>query len=801
MKIYIDLSNLMAVDFLTGIQRVVKEIVIRMTESRKNELVLMTYSHITNVYRRIDNQKFYDFFAHGKGNRTSAITTEKINPADIPSGAVFFDIDSVWNSRVKRSWLFPILKQNGVKIVTQLYDLIPITHPQFCHENTAMNFMVYTGANIKYADLIITSADATVKALNELTDRLGAERKKTVVVPLGSDFVHKDSNSEIPDKKAAEIAENSKYILMVGTIEPRKNHSLVIDALENGLAEKGIKVIFAGRIGWNVEKLEKRIKSHPLFNKRLFFFEKPNDATVDMLYKNAFAVAFPTFNEGFGLPVIEAFQRGTPVIASDIGVLHEVAGDMAEYFDPTDKDDFIRCVSRLADDENAYRALKEKVKKFVPFTWNQSAQAMENAVMSVSENSKSVPENTNIKQIVCLTARNDDILATLPYIEKFMPFIKEIILCTPDKNVSELKKLYKGRLDMKFLTDSEILNGNPLPDDHSTRNFFLRCLAMKNPVIDDVFIMTDDDYRPLRTIKQENFIKDGKYLAYYCYDLNEWQGTYGNPTSFDVCMKKSREFLSKNGYPTMMYSSHQPQVIDKRIFNEMTAEYPETISQGLCEWCSYFNYGIRKYPDMFETVPYVSMGWPGTRSDWDIYVRPKEFLFENHYSVLYEKGRVFYGLSDELNDDTIEENQIKIMRYSEELNRQLTDREVYNAYCEGYLLQYREIPSFFINCGQDNSITINAPEYIVMKNSGWTRIPVKMKIQTKSEKILLMYWFSDENGNNISAVAKQEIDINKPEFILPVVTLPFKQQCVFNFRVMIEDKNTAADAVMIANVV
>ncbi|MBR1592678.1 MAG: glycosyltransferase family 4 protein [Ruminococcus sp.] len=801
MKIYIDLSNLMAVDFLTGIQRVVKEIVVRMTENGKNELILMTYSHVINVYRRIDNKKFHDFFAYGKGSREAAVTAEKINLTDIPSGAVFFDIDSVWNSRLKRSYIFPVLKQNGVKIVTQLYDLIPITHPQFCHENTVMNFMIYTGANIKYADLIITSADATVKALDELTDRLHMQRKKTLVVPLGSDFARSGNSSEAPDKNVLKIARNRRYILMVGTVEPRKNHSLVIDALENGLSEKGISVIFAGRIGWNVEKLEKRIKSHPLFGKNLFFIEKPSDATVDMLYKNAFAVAFPTFNEGFGLPVIEAFQRGTPVIASDIGVLHEVAGDMAEYFDPTDKDDFIRCVSRLADDENAYNLLKGKIKKYVPFTWNQAAEAMENAVMSVSEKQKSVPGNLDIKQMVCLTARNEDILSTLPYIEKFMPFIKEMVLCTPDKNADELKELYKGRLEIKFLTDSEILNGNSLPDDHSTRNFFLRCLAMKNPVIDDVFIMTDDDYRPLRTIRQEDFVRDGKYLAYYCYDLNEWQGTYGNPTSFDVSMKKSREFLGNNNYPTMMYSSHQPQVIDKRIFNEMTEKYPDIISQGLCEWCSYFNYGIGTYPDMYMTVPYVSMGWPGARSDWDIYVKPKEFLFENHYSVLYEKGRVFYGLSEELNENTAEENQIKILRYSEELNKQLIGREVYNSYCEGYLLQYREIPSFVVTLGEDDSMVINAPEYIVLKNSGWTRIPVKMRLKTESEKILLMYWFSDENGNNISAVAKQQVDINQPEFLLPVVTPPFKRQCVFNFRVMPEDKNIAADAVMIANVV
>ena len=803
MKIYIDLSNLMIVDFVTGIQRVVREVVLRMLENKKNEYILMTYSFRKNSFQQLDNEKFYNYFMNGTGEKSDIFFARKIEFRDIPSGAVFFDIDSVWNSYLKRGYLFPILKNNGVKIITQLYDIIPITHPQFCREITTTNFMLYLTANLKYADLIITSASATVDALNELTDRLSIERKKTKVVPLGCDFVQKKKSLAEIDENVKNITKDSKYILMVGTIEPRKNHSIVIDALESGLAEKGIKAVFAGRIGWNVEKLEKRIKEHPLYNKQLFFVEKPNDATVDYLYKNAYAVAFPTFNEGFGLPVIEAFQRGTPVIASDIKVIHEVAGDFAHYFDNTNKDDFVRCVNELLENPQEYSEMKEHLKDFVPFTWNECAEAMENAVTLA--NSKKVPDNISVKQMVCLTARNDDILATLPFIDKFMPFITEMVLCCPDRNVDELKEKYKGRIELKFLTDSEVLSGESLPDDHATRNFFLRCLALKNPVIDDVFIMTDDDYRPLRMISQADFIKENSYLAYYCYDLQEWKGTYKNPTSFDVSMKKTCKFLKDNNYPTMMYSSHQPQIIDKNIFNEMTGKYPEIKTQGLCDWSVYFNYGISKYPDMFRTVPYVSMGWPGAISDWDLYVQPKEFMFENHYDFLYQKGRVFEGLREDLHENTESENLQKVMRYITEIQKQTSGRDIYKSYSESYWIQYRELPSFAVICADSQTIAIHAPVYIQFKNRDWTRVPFTIDRDLidiiGSEKILLMYWFSDDMGGNLSPVNKIQIDTENLDFMLTVFTTIFSERCVFNLRIIVEDKDITASASIQANII
>ena len=807
MKFYIDLSNLMLVDFLTGIQRVVREVTVRLLENKEHEFILLSYSHRKKAFQRLNNERFIRYFTEGDIDRFSILTPQVIEIRDIPSGSVFFDIDSVWNSRLKRSWLFPILKQKGVKIVTQLYDLIPITDPQFCHDNTTANFMMYVGANIKYADLIITNAQTTVKALDDLADKLGVPHKPAIVVPLSADFTNngaKDTREEV-NEEAKEIAAKGKYLLMIGTIEPRKNHSLVIDALENGLAAAGMNAVFAGRIGWNVEELEQRINEHKLLGKNLFFVEKPNDATVDYLYKNAFAVAFPTFNEGFGLPLIEAFMRGTPVVASDIGVLHEVAGDYADYFDPHDKNSLTECVKSLMNDDAKYQSRKERLKSYVPFTWDQSAEAMMKALETLGENPKKVPEGTTIKQLVCLTARNDDILATLPFIEEFMPFITEMVLCTPDKNVEEIKERYKGRLTLKFLTDSQILDGRSLPEDHGTRNFFLRALALRNPIFDDVFIMTDDDYRPLRTITIEDFIKDGAYNAYYSYDLNEWEGRYNRPTSFDLQQFRTKKFLEENGYPTMMYASHQMQVIDRRIYNEMTEKYDYIIDKGVCEWATYFNYGIKTYPDMFRAIPYVSMCWPGTKSDWNVFLQPKEFLFENHYSILYKDGHVFEGLREDFHENVREENQIKIMRFARELQLQQEAKDVYKSYCDSYFLLYRESPSFCAVAGAEDNIAVSAPAYFMAKAKSCTRIPFTIDRniieRIGSKDITVNYWFVDEAGVHLTPVGRQSIDLNNLSFLLPVVCPQGSERCVMNIRVILEDKEIAGSAAIRAVIV
>lgn len=786
MNIYIDLTNLMKVDFVTGIQRVARETIIRLLKRKDLSLFLLECSPYPEKFTLLDNASFMDFFAYGKGSKKNISLPKTISIYDIPSGSVFFDIDSVWNTRLKRSFLLPILHASGVKIVTLLYDLIPITHPQYCHKNTVMNFMMYTGAVIEYADLVITSAKATQNALDDLCDRLGKPRKKCVVVPLGCDFAHNKSTDGIPSQNVTDIAKKGKYLLMVGTIEPRKNHTLLINALDSGLE---INVVFAGRIGWNVENLEKCIRNHPMLGKRLFFAENCSDTDIDFLYKNAFMVAFPTYNEGFGLPIIEAFQRNTPVIASDIAVLREVAGDFADYFPLNDKDAFIRIVHGYLNNMDKYSLKKERLKNFKPYTWDESAEATAEC-FEMFKAKKQITVIPTVKQMVILTARNSDILQTLPFIENFMQFIKEIVVCCPTQNVSEIKQSYKGSLKLTFLTDDDVLNGNPLPSDHTVRNFFLRCCIMQSDVLDDVFIMSDDDYRPLFPIEENVFIKDGRYTAYYCYNLNEWKGTYNNDTSFDLSIFRTRDFLSANGYPTLQYSSHQPQIIERRIYLEMLSRYSDIQLKGLDEWSTYFNYAIFHYPEKFRKEVYVSMCWPQNASDWDLYVCPKQFLFENHYSALYGKDMIFDGFTETFQSTVISENVLKSSRFMKHLNGQVIAKNIVNCWQNEYFFRYGEIPSFTVFMSQEN-LSSAAPEYIQLKSDCWSRIDVAFQneVHNFSSSLSVIFEFSDISGKTILQNNEIPVRPSDTDITIPVKTPPFGFTGFMTFRVLALDKS------------
>ncbi|MBQ8983572.1 MAG: glycosyltransferase family 4 protein [Lachnospiraceae bacterium] len=721
MRIYIDVTNLIRVTFVTGIQRVVREVVLRMLRKEEFDVVLMNYNEGYQIFESVDVSRFTAYFERNEGEKSEIVINRKIDLNQMQPGDVFFDIDSVWNLPLRRSVLLPELKANGVKIAVYVYDIIPITHPQYCHGQTVYKFMNYIGAYLQYADLIIASAQSTLDAIDELLDQLELPHIPGVVSWLGSDFSSKTFQAEDVAEEAQTAVEAGRYVLMIGTIEPRKNHTLVLDAFDNRLFDQGVNLILAGKIGWNVDTLQKRIESHPMLHKQLFFLEGMNDATIDYLYKHAFCVAFPTFNEGFGLPIIEAFQRGTPVLASDIPILREVGGENCAYFDLASWENFANGLEQWIQNPEQYEIYKNRVNQYQPVTWDTVSDTISDALISVIRPYPySVPDR--VRQMVYLTARIDDLLASLPFVEHFMPFIEELVLCCPDSMPEEMKKRYTGRMQIKYLTDSELLDGQELPKDHAKRNFFLRCQAIRKDVLDDVFIMADDDYRPLYQITSEIYLHDGKYIGYYCYNLEDWKGDQSTPTSFDLSMFYTRDFLKEHGYSTRMYDSHMPQIIDRRGFLEMLDKYPGIDSQGLSDWSMYFNYMSTTYGDVIENRPYVTMSWPGMPSGWDMMVYPEQLIFENYYSELYEDGELFADCSKTYYDGIEHENMDKIVRYMKIQADHNHARVMFKSYCAGYEMRYGEYPMFYIHMTEEQCV-IMIPQYVMISENNFTRIP------------------------------------------------------------------------------
>ena len=765
--VYIDLSRLCLTKFTTGIQRVAREIVLRMLKDPSLEVTLLADMPSHTEWRVLPHDAFTEFYTKGTGSPYGTGKTVIVRPREIESGAVFFDIDSAWNMPMHRSWLFPILREHGVTVVPHLYDLIPVTEPQYFYSETTRQFLVWVTAVLQNASHIICNAGATKAALAKLCGELECDTPPCTVIPLGADFKQggKAEQAPLPEGLTPE-----KYVLMVGTIEPRKNHALLLDAVKP-LSERGIKVVFAGRIGWNMDAFQKKMAAHPQNGTDFFFFEGPTDAVIRALYANALAVVFPTKNEGFGLPVIEAYQHGTPVLASDIPVLREVGGELADYFDNTSVDSLVAAVDRLlAGDTRAKK--KEAIAAYRPRTWDATAADMAAALAGFSQKTGTVPAETRISQMVVLTARNDDLLRTLPYLDAFLPFIERLLVCCPERNIAELREKWHGRIQLSFFTDEELLGGAPLPKDHTRRNFFLRCLLMEKAPLDDVFIMTDDDYRPLLPLTQEFFLKDGRMRGYYCYDLREWHGTQGNYTSYDLSMFRTRDFLTGEGLPALQYSSHQPQIIDRRIYLEMLAQYPHISGDGLDEWSTYFNYGIAVHPDRFAAVPYTSIGWPGAITDWTLWCQPSGLYFENFYDALYENGRIFADLSREYNAGTVaSENMEKVQRWITELGKQQQTSAALAMFRSVYHSQYHMMPELSLCEDGDGAAVFRLPKLICIPAGAFVRLRLMTDDTLRRKGAVLRYGVQNTEGRFV--IPQQEIrlaDLDSrlhPELVLP----------------------------------
>ena len=381
MKIYIDVSVLTLATFVTGIQRVTREIAVRLIQTDGENIVLLHYNAKENTYHRIDNNKFCSFYMKGEGVKNRMITSCKILLSEMEEGSVFFDLDAAWMCRVKRSYLLPILKKQGVRIVAHIYDVISVTHPQYCLERGVYNFMDFIGAHLQYADDIIVNAQATVSELEKLAMALKVELPTCHVVPLGADF---GENRVVRDDQVSEelrrIANDRPYILMVGTIEPRKNHKLVLKAYEAGLKDLGYNIVFAGYMGWNMEDFDAELKAHPDYNRRIFHLVGQNDQAITYLYQHARFLAFCSYTEGFGLPLIEGIMRGTPVIATDIPVSREVAGDYCIWFPQDDAKALCDIIQYYHENEDEYLMRKKMLKEFQGTTWERCGEMMREVV-------------------------------------------------------------------------------------------------------------------------------------------------------------------------------------------------------------------------------------------------------------------------------------------------------------------------------------------------------------------------------------------------------------------------------------
>ena|GEM_PF-655409 len=363
--IYLDCSYIYKVPSdNAGLQRVTRSIT-RETMMRRNDICPAAL---------LDDGVFYKLTEIPMPN--DAPFSHKGEPIYFKAGDIYFVLDSTWDKRILER-LSP-LKKYGVTTGAMYHDLIPITHSSVCGINKDI-FSEWVLETAKYADFFTCNSNATKESLKREAAKLYPSREINDDIAfsfhLGANISTYDGEY-VPSRDALLRAfnGNSTY-LIVSTIEPRKNHTMLLDAFDQiwkGFPE--IKLCFIGKEGWMIEEVVKRIRSHPMLNSNLFWLEGVNDKDVQWAYRKAKCVLYPSFEEGFGLPIIEALHCGTPVIASDIPVFHEVAGDRIGYLDPHDPMTLIKWVERMEQSGIPKEIMPDSGFKWA--TWKESAEEL-----------------------------------------------------------------------------------------------------------------------------------------------------------------------------------------------------------------------------------------------------------------------------------------------------------------------------------------------------------------------------------------------------------------------------------------
>ncbi|WP_052445036.1 glycosyltransferase [Chromohalobacter japonicus] len=330
-QLLVDVSVVAREDLRTGVQRVVRSILSQLMEAEQPGI------RIEPVYTHRDMKGYFyarEFTQQFMGGRLTPLSDE---PVEAHSGDIFLGLDLHSDGiQAQRSYL-ERLRDRGVKVVFVVHDLLPVTHPHWFPAAEEQTFENWLDCITRFDGAICVS-QTTADELEKWMASRSVQRHRPYqlgVAHNGADIRQSVPSMGLPDDAEEVLAKlrSKPSFLMVGTVEPRKGVTQVLDAFEL-LWQQGydFNLVLVGKRGWNIDELAERLEQHQENHRRLFWLRGISDEYLERVYADSTCLIAGSEGEGFGLPLIEAAQQGIPILARDIPVFKEVAGEYADYF-------------------------------------------------------------------------------------------------------------------------------------------------------------------------------------------------------------------------------------------------------------------------------------------------------------------------------------------------------------------------------------------------------------------------------------------------------------------------------------
>ncbi len=397
-QLLVDISGLVQRDLKTGIERVARSIL--------EELLLNppTSYRVEPVYATADRQGYRyarDFTLRLLKCPAGTLADD---PIEAYPGDIFLGLELQSQVvPVQLSYLESFYHQD-VKVYFVVYDLLPILMPHYFPQGTDEIHAKWLNAIAQFDGALCISM-AVADDISGWMKTNGPKRLRPVKISwfyLGADVENSVPTLGLPEDAQQTLDQLAKCpsFLMVGTIEPRKGYLQTIDAFDClWKQDLNVNLVIVGSEGWKsvpdemrrtIPKIVKKLRNHPELGKRLFWLEGISDEYLEKVYAASTCLIASSEGEGFGLPLIEAAQHKLPIIARDILVFREVAGEHAFYFSGKEPDDLAKAILEWLE---LYRSGRHPKSDEMPWlTWKQSTQQLLEVILRDNWHTEWMPE-------------------------------------------------------------------------------------------------------------------------------------------------------------------------------------------------------------------------------------------------------------------------------------------------------------------------------------------------------------------------------------------------------------------------